>query len=469
MGGLASSLDASLTLAPGRILGRYRVLRRLAVGGMAELHLAQIVDSTEPDPFVVIKRVLPHLALDPEFVTLFRHEAQVSALLHHDNIVEVTEVAQIEDELCYVMRYVHGANLRRVLTESARCDGLPMDVALTIVAAAARGLHHAHEQRDIEGKPLGLVHRDVSPSNILIGYDGSVRVTDFGISKAAARTDRTRGSVMKGKVGYMSPEQCQGLRVDRRSDVHALGILLYETTTQSRLFWADGDFAVLSQIVQGQFEPPSARVDGYADELEAIVLQALSVEPDDRFPTAAAFGKAVEEFARRNGFKLSLTRVGDHMKAVFGSPIPPSVEFADTDFDALGDGTTRVRTGVAPSRSTARRLLVPAALLIAVGGGFGLGAVLRADSTPAPVEAPPEPAAIVQAPPAEPEPSEPEEQPESEPDLEPADEPEIVVEPEPAPDPAPKIRRKSKPKSKPKPKSSPKSKPSSKSLFPDTF
>jgi len=417
--------------------------------------------------------VLPHLALDPEFVTLFRHEAQVSALLHHDNIVEVTEVAQIEDELCYVMRYVHGANLRRVLNESAQQDGLPMDVALTIVAAAARGLHHAHEQRDIEGKPLGLVHRDISPSNILIGYDGSVRVTDFGISKAAARTDRTRGSMMKGKVGYMSPEQCQGIRVDRRSDVHALGILLYETTTQSRVFWADGDFAVLSNIVQGQFEPPSARVQGYADELEAIVLQALAVDPDDRFATAAAFGKAVEEFARSRGLRLSLTRVGDHMKSVFGSPMPPTIEFADTNFDALGKGTTREAPAGKAERSNARRVLLPTAFVLAIGASFGLGAVLRANppAPQAPATQPPE--AVVQAPAGsseEPEPATPTQTPaESQPEPEPEPPPEPAVEPAAAPKPAPKARRKPRSKSKPKSKSSAKPSSSSKSLFPDTF
>ncbi|MCR9164936.1 MAG: serine/threonine protein kinase [Nannocystaceae bacterium] len=463
MGRLASSLDASLTLAPGRRLGRYAVVRRLAVGGMAELHLARILDSTEPNPYVVIKRVLPHLALDEQFVALFRNEAQISALLHHPNIVEVTEVAQIEDELCYVMRYVHGENLRKLLKKAQPHGGIPLHVALSIVCAAARGLHHAHEQRGMDGRPLGLVHRDITPSNLLIGFDGRVRVADFGIAKAVERTEHTRGSMMKGKVGYMSPEQCQGARIDRRSDVHALGILLYEATTSARMFWAEGDFAILSKIVTGDYVAPSERSEGYPDALAAIIERAVQVEAEHRYPTAAAFGMAVEGYAFAHGIDLCETHVAAFMLQVLGSRPEPGAELADTlapiAASPLSDAGPRPRPA----------WVLPLAMAATLAGGVGLGQWLdRGDGTTAepavsepdaapnarPVAAPPQP--VVAA--AEPDPD-----------------PEAIVVEEPAASepPATSTKPKPKPKSKPKRsrrKSRKKPKPdASKSLFPDEF
>lgn len=396
VGGLASSLDASLTLAPGRKLGRYAVVRRLAVGGMAELHLARILESTEPNPYVVIKRVLPHLALDDEFVRLFRNEAQISALLHHPNIVEVTEVAKIEDELCYVMRYVHGENLRRLLKSAREHGGIPLDVGLSIVAAAARGLHHAHEQRGIDGRRLGLVHRDISPSNILIGFDGRVRVADFGIAKAVERTEHTRGSAMKGKVGYMSPEQCQGSKIDCRSDVHALGILLYEATTNSRMFWAEGDFAILSKIVTGDYTAPRERSPGYPDELSTIIERAVQVDAADRFSTAATFGMAIEAFARDRGVDLHEAAVGSFMLQVFGSRPAPGEDEAE-----LLSAPSGSRASAVPVQAgRGRRWPVPVALAAALVGGVGLGGWLQSGGQK---EKPPgeEPAAVVAEQPAQ--------------------------------------------------------------------
>lgn len=465
MGGLASSLDASLTLAPGRKLGRYAVVRRLAVGGMAELHLARILDSTEPNPYVVIKRVLPHLALDEEFVALFRNEAQISALLHHPNIVEVTEVAQIEDELCYVMRYVHGENLRKLLKEAQAHGGLPMHVSLSIVAAAARGLHHAHEQRGIDGRPLGLVHRDVTPSNLLIGFDGRVRVADFGIAKAVERTEHTRASVMKGKVGYMSPEQCQGAKLDRRSDVHALGILLYEATTSARMFWAEGDFAILSKIVTGDYVEPRDRVDGYPDALAKIIARAVEVEAEDRFPTAAAFGMAVEEYAYSHGIDLSETHVAAFLLQVLGSRPEPGSDLAE----ALPPVSASPLSDAGPRRRPA--WVLPLAMAATLAGGVGLGQWLQrgTDEAPPSVELeddaasakPPTeaPAPVVAAAEPDPEP-EPETEPEIEIEIDP--ESEDVGEPKAAPAKKKSKRNRRKPRKKPK-------RDTSKSLFPDEF
>jgi serine/threonine-protein kinase len=460
---LASSLDASLTLAPGRKLGRYAVVRRLAVGGMAELHLARILDSTEPNPYVVIKRVLPHLALDDEFVSLFRNEAQISALLHHPNIVEVTEVAQIEDELCYVMRYVHGENLRKLLKESQAHGGIPLHVALSIVSAAARGVHHAHEQRGIDGRPLGLVHRDVTPSNLLIGFDGRVRVADFGIAKAVERTEHTRASVMKGKVGYMSPEQCQGSKLDRRSDVHALGILLYEATTNARMFWAEGDFAILSKIVTGDYVAPNERVEGYPEALATIIERAVEVEAEDRFPTAAAFGMAVEEYAFSHGIDLSETHVAAFLLQVLGSRPAPGSDLAES----LPPVSASPLAASGPRRRPA--WVLPVAMAATLAGGVGLGQWLQRgnDTKPATPDTETPPAAQVPAEPRERVVAAAEAESEPEPEVE------IEVEPDPEEDSAPeakaaRTKKRAKRNRSRKPRKKPKAD-ASKSLFPDEF
>ncbi len=426
---------------------------------MAELHLARILDSTEPNPYVVIKRVLPHLALDEDFVALFRNEAQISALLHHPNIVEVTEVAQIEDELCYIMRYVHGENLRKLLKEAQAHGGIPMHVALSIVAAAARGLHHAHEQRGIDGRPLGLVHRDVTPSNLLIGFDGRVRVADFGIAKAVERTEHTRASVMKGKVGYMSPEQCQGAKLDRRSDVHALGILLYEATTNARMFWAEGDFAILSKIVTGDYVEPRDRVDAYPDALAKIIARAVEVEAEDRFPTAAAFGMAVEDYACTHGIDLSETHVAAFLLQVLGSRPEPGSNLAN----ALPPVSPSPRADPGPRRRPS--WVLPVAMAATLAGGVGLGQWLQreTDNSPSTVEHEGDtasPGSPTEAPPPVVAAAEPDPEPDIEIEVDP--EPEDVDEPRAGPAKKKSKRNRRKPRKKPK-------RDTSKSLFPDEF
>ncbi|MCX4241191.1 serine/threonine-protein kinase [Paraliomyxa miuraensis] len=320
-------------LAPGMRVGRYHLLRRLAIGGMAELHLACAEGLAGFQKVVVLKRVLPHLAADADFIRLFVNEARLAANLDHPNLVQVMDIGEADGEYFYVMEHVHGRNAREILGAAAERGGLPLPVALTIVTAAAAGLHHAHERTDLDGNPLGLVHRDVSPSNVLISHDGAIKVTDFGIAKASARSTETIGGTMKGKIGYMAPEQCRGEAVDRRSDVFALGILLYELTTTERLFFGDNDFAVLNRVVQGRFDPPSVRVPDYPPALERIVLRALSLEPDDRYPTAAALLQDVETFVHEEHLRCTPAVVGEWMAEVFGHPPFPRVELRPAEGD----------------------------------------------------------------------------------------------------------------------------------------
>ena len=374
-------------------VGRYRLLRRLAMGGMAELHLARAEGVAGFQKVVVLKRVLPNLAADEDFTRMFLNEARLAAQLDHPHVVQVMDLGESEGEFFYVMEYVHGQNLRAVLKEGAKRGRVPLDIALSVVADAAEGLHYAHERVGPDGRALGLVHRDVSPSNVLVSYDGAVKVADFGIAKASAITKRTRGTTMKGKIGYMSPEQCRGAAVDRRSDVFSLGILLYELTTTQRLFFADNDFVVINKVVAGEVDPPSSRVDDYPEALEAIVMKALAVEPEDRFPTARALGEAIDGLAERLGMRRSAARIAKYMGELFGQPEYPAAEVV-----TLAGGTS-VASGPAavdiPDPLPVRRspwpwvgigLIAGGALAAGIAIGAGLG------DEPAPT-GPPTPAA----------------------------------------------------------------------------
>jgi len=327
-------------------LGRYEVVKHLAQGGMAEVFLARATGIEGFERHVVIKRIRAEQARDKSHVQMFLDEARLAASLHHHNIVQVHDIGEEQGEYFFVMEYVHGEDVRKLLTEvSSRGERVPLEHVLTIVTAAAAGLHHAHEQCGPNRAPLGIVHRDVSPANILVGYDGGVKVADFGIAKATHRTFETESGARKGKVAYMSPEQCVGLPVDRRSDVFALGIVLYESLTVRRLFKDDNDFLTMTAIVQGKIPPPSTSWPDVPPELEAIVMKALSSSPDDRYATADHMRLALEEFAANAGLRTSTTTLADYMKTQFGRRVEPWLVEDDEpeielsiDFDGSGSG-----------------------------------------------------------------------------------------------------------------------------------
>jgi len=327
-------------------LGRYEVVKHLAQGGMAEVFLARATGIEGFERHVVIKRIREEQAHDKMHVQMFLDEARLAASLHHQNIVQVHDIGEEQGEYFFVMEYVHGEDVRKLLTEaSSRAERVPLEHAITIVTAAAAGLHHAHEQCGPNRAPLGIVHRDVSPANILVGYDGGVKVADFGVAKAAHRTFETESGARKGKVAYMSPEQCVGQAVDRRSDVFALGIVLYETLTVRRLFKDDNDFLTMTAIVQGKIPLPSTVWPEIPPDLEAIVMKALASSPDDRYATADHMRLALEEFAANLGLRTSTTALADYMKTLFGRRVEPWLVEADEpemelsiDFDGSGSG-----------------------------------------------------------------------------------------------------------------------------------
>ncbi|MEJ7601454.1 MAG: protein kinase [Kofleriaceae bacterium] len=305
-------------------LGRYQLVRHLATGGMADVLLARATGIEGFERHVVIKRIHAEHARDARFVQMFLDEARLAATLHHHNIVHVHDIGQEGGEYFFAMEYLHGEDLRKLLMRVAEREArVPLEHVLTIMLAAASALHYAHELKGPDRKLLGVVHRDVSPANIHLGYDGHVKVVDFGIAKASQRTTETQSGVMKGKVAYMSPEQCIGQAVDRRSDIFCLGIVLYEMCTVRRLFKGANDFLTMSSITHGEIPRPSTIVPDLAPELETIIMKALAARPEDRYQTADALRAELEQFAIARQLRTSSTALADYMVGQFGERAMP--------------------------------------------------------------------------------------------------------------------------------------------------
>jgi serine/threonine protein kinase len=291
---------------------------------MARIYVGRSTGIGAFERHVVLKLILPEKANDTIAINMFLDEARLASSLNHQNVAQVFDVGEDAGIHFLAMEFVHGQDLRSVLaTAGAAGTRIPYELGLAIVGGAAAGLHHAHERRGPDGKPLGIVHRDVSPSNIMIGYDGSIKVLDFGIAKAAARSAETVSGVIKGKFAYMSPEQCRGRDVDRRSDVFALGIILYEITTQHRCFRAESDFDTMHRIVTGDVVLPSRLVSDYPAGLQAIVMKALAVDPTQRYQTAGALLEALENFSSSSRISMSTMSLGRFMRATFGEVPEP--------------------------------------------------------------------------------------------------------------------------------------------------
>jgi TonB family protein len=269
--------------------GQYEVLERIAAGGMAELSKARLSGVQGFEKIVAIKKILPHLADNDEFLTMFADEAKLAAQLNHPNIVHIFDLGKIEAGGYFIaMEYVEGRDLRSLL-QSARDVGAPLPTPLAVYVASkiAAALDYAHRRRDSEGRELNIVHRDVSPPNILISYEGDIKLCDFGIAKAASKASQTQSGALKGKVQYMSPEQAWGRPLDRRSDIFSLGCVLYEMLTEQKLFGGDTDLSVLEKVRAAQVAPPSTMNPEVGKNLDAVVLKALAREPEDRYGNAS--------------------------------------------------------------------------------------------------------------------------------------------------------------------------------------
>ncbi|HEY6175506.1 MAG TPA: serine/threonine-protein kinase [Kofleriaceae bacterium] len=311
-------------------LGNYELIRPIARGGMADLYLARRVGPGQFERHVAVKVLNRIRAADPEACAMFLDEARLVALLNHQNIAAVFEVDVVDGNHYLAMEYVHGADLRDVVARAQRAGQLlPFETSLSIIAAAAAGLDHAHRRTGPDGRPLRLVHRDVSLSNIMVGHDGAVKVVDFGIATTTIASVHTSPGVVRGKASYMSPEQCLGDRVDHRSDVFALGVVLYELTTGARCFHGKSDFDRMLSVVRGDYIAPSELVASYPAELEQVIRTALAIDPEKRFATAAAMIEALEQVALGQGWALGPGAVQRTMHGLFGDVPEPGAACAD--------------------------------------------------------------------------------------------------------------------------------------------
>jgi eukaryotic-like serine/threonine-protein kinase len=319
MDGVSSSAES------GRVVGRYALYGSIAAGGMATVHLGRLLGPVGFSRTVAIKRLHAQFASDPEFVSMFLDEARLAARIRHPNVVPTLDVVANGGELFLVMEYVPGESVSRLARAMReRRETIPLRILSAVMAGVLHGLHAAHEARDERGDPLGIVHRDVSPQNVLVGTDGVPRVLDFGVAKAAGRVQTTKEGQIKGKLAYMPPEQLRGAAVSRQTDIYAAGVMLWELVTGKRLFTADNEGALVAKVLEGRIDPPSRVLFaerpelatdenvGALGELDRTALRALDKDPSARFATAREMALAIE----RTWPPATSSEVGDWVESI---------------------------------------------------------------------------------------------------------------------------------------------------------
>jgi hypothetical protein len=305
----------------GRIasFGKYLLLQRVSVGGMAEVFKAIPEGATRIDQIIAIKRILPNIAEDHEFIGMFVDEARLVGQLAHPNICRIYELGRVGGDHYIAMQFLWGRDLLKVMNRYKKAGMLaPEPMAVFVAANACAALHYAHNKCDASGAPLHIIHRDVSPQNIIVGYAGQSKLIDFGVARAATQSQKTQAGILKGKFGYMSPEMIRGLPVDHRSDVFAMGICLHEALTGSRLFYGETDFATLELVRDARVVPPSTKVPTVHPELDAIVMRALTRDAEQRYQTAQQLEDALLGFLDAHYPGYGEAQVGACMREAFG-------------------------------------------------------------------------------------------------------------------------------------------------------
>ncbi len=315
--------------------GKYLLLDRIGRGGMAEVYRAKTFGPGGFAKECAIKKILPSLLDDEQFVRMFIDEARVTALLTHPNIVQVIDLGDLDGHFFIAMEFVRGKDLLDLLARCARRSRrIPREIVLFIMLEALKGLDAAHTAADDHGEPLHIVHRDVSPSNILLAYNGQVKVGDFGIAKSQVQQSHTEVGTQKGKMGYMSPEQVTGAEIDQRSDLFAATVIFFEMLTMSRLFKADNDLDIMLKIRDGEIDEELQRISNLPQDLQDIVIQGLHTDADQRFQSAREYYDAIHDFVTRNDIHLRESNLAAFLREVFADKIQEDRERLASDPDA---------------------------------------------------------------------------------------------------------------------------------------
>ena len=337
----------------GNAFGKYHPLFELGRGGMATVMLAVIRGPAGFNKLQVIKILLEDLASEEDFLTMFLEEARLSARLNHPNVAQTNEVGCENGKYFIAMEYLEGHSFEEIFRYGENREGMPLAIGLYILIHALAGLHYAHELTDFQDNPLSVVHRDVSPQNIFVTYDGQVKVVDFGIAKAANSKIETQSGVIKGKVAYMAREQLGGeMVVDRRADLFAVGAVLWRLLAGQRLWRGLGDFEIFRRLINNEVPAPSSVKEGIDPELEALCMKALSFEPDERYPTAADFQATLERYVEKSGARASGREVGEYVRTAFATrraKIKSAIESRLNEAVETG-GIYRKRTSVVNGR-----------------------------------------------------------------------------------------------------------------------
>jgi serine/threonine-protein kinase len=352
---------------PARI-GRYRIFSPFARGGMASIHLGRLVGPAGFSRLVALK-VLDPLYADDEHYTMLLDEARLSAAVRHPNVVQTLDVVHDERDLCIVMEYVHGLDLATAISAARQLDEpVPTPIASAILVGVLHGLHAAHEARGEDGRPLGLVHRDISPQNVVVGVDGMARVLDFGIAKALRKNHVTAEGHVKGRIAYIPPEQLVGADVTRQADVYSAGVVLWEALTGRHLFDEPNQEALTSRVLEGQIAPPSTLAHGVGAALDAIVLRALATERRDRFATAQEMAVALMAAVP----PATNDEVAAWLERIAGDAIEARSEQLREAEGSHGEPASE-----ATPRRAWRPFVLAAAALLAMGAGLSIAIAMR--------------------------------------------------------------------------------------------
>ncbi|MFS8066288.1 MAG: serine/threonine protein kinase [Byssovorax sp.] len=375
--------------------GKYTLLRRLAAGGMAELFLALHRSVAGFEKLIVIKRILPSMNQDQGFIEMLLHEARIAATLSHPNVVQIFDVGQVDGTYFIAMEHIHGEDIQSIVRGMKRMNvpAFPLEHTISILLGTCAGLAYAHDKRDLVGAALGIVHRDISPRNIVVSFTGDVKIVDFGIAKSGTEPggDDTPSGQLKGKAPYMSPEQASGQPIDWRSDIFAAGVMLFELTTGRRLFKGASEYETLKMICDKEYPLPSQVKPDYPPALERIVMRALAKKREDRYQSAREMQADLESFAREERIAVSQVSLTKWMESLFADKLAQQKE-ALQDVKQLADviaaqqtslyeGSAVTSTGTLnasgaslipamPPKKSPLGVIAAVLGLVALGGGF---------------------------------------------------------------------------------------------------